>query len=76
MLALVAEDRSPSTASSAVAAVVENRSKVRGRPGAVDVHRVRGVDGFEAVVKSAAARPHFGEHGVALEGGLAVHGLE
>ena len=76
MLAFIAEDRSPSTASSAVTAVVEDCSKVRGRPGAVDVHRMRGVDGFEAVVQRAAAGPHLGEHGVALEGGLAVHGLE
>jgi hypothetical protein len=75
MLPFVAENRRSRAASRAVAAVVVDGGEVGRRPRAVDVNRVRRIDGFVAVVQRAAAGPHFGKHGVALEGGFAVHGL-
>ena len=76
MLALVREDGQARAAGGPVAPVVEDGRQVLDGPLAVYKHRVGRVDGFEPVVQRAAAGPHFGEHGVALEGGLAVHGLE
>lgn len=76
MLSLVAKHRGPRAAGRAVAAVIEDRGEVGRGPRAVDVDGVRGVDGFVAMVQGAAAGPHFGEHGVALEGCFAMHGFE
>ncbi len=76
MLALVRENARAGPASSAVEAVVEDGRQICGRPRAVDVDGVRGVDGFVAVVEGDGAGPHFREHGMPLHACFAVHCLQ
>ncbi|KAI6876693.1 hypothetical protein KC338_g311 [Hortaea werneckii] len=56
--------------------VVEPLVHIADVPVAVEVDRVRDVDGLEAVVEGDRRRPHLREHGVLLLPDFVVHGLQ
>lgn len=65
-------DARAGAAASTVAAGIHDGGEVGGRPVAVDVHGVRSVDGFQAMVQGDGGGVHFGEHGVAFQDSFAV----